>query len=70
MNIKNFLKKSILLNRLNIWMKGHFQEFKANRELLYYEREAVRKNLKILEGNELAVEIRQRLASRGINPLE
>jgi len=69
MNIKNFLKKSILLNRLNIWMKGHFQEFKANRELLYYEREAVRKNLKILEGNELAVEIRQRLASRGINPL-
>jgi hypothetical protein len=69
MNIKNFLKKFSLLNRINIWLKGHFQEYKANKELFYYKREAIRKNLNIPEGNELVGRVRQQLALRGINPL-
>lgn len=68
MNIKNFLKKFSLLYNLNVWLKGYSQEYKANKTLLHYKKEAICRNLNILEGNDLVAAFRERLASRGIYP--
>lgn len=69
MNIKSLLKRSSLLCGISTWIKDCLQESQTSRSLTYYRAEATKKGLRVLEGDKLVTAVRQRLASRGIQPL-
>jgi hypothetical protein len=67
--LKEILKKINLIAEADAVFKSKLQEHKAARELVYYQRKALRSGIKLLEYDALSQAIKGRLAQRGIHPV-